>query len=133
MRALIGGGWRGISSVVPRMFNKPSAKGALTDRLRQVAERKTQAFQEPAPPPRKTTERAERRQVFREGYVILPSGQKLRVAIKNLSSTGARIEFLGQSELTDEVLLLAPMLELRQRARVVWQLNGAAGLHFIQR
>lgn len=115
------------------MFSKPRTRGALTDRVRQVADRKAQPIPEPPPPPRKTEERAERRQVFREGCVILPSGQKLRVAIKNLSSTGARIEFLEQTEFTDEVLLSAPMLELKRRARVVWQRGGAAGLRFIER
>jgi hypothetical protein len=107
-------------------------KGALTDRIRQVAERKAPpAFQPPPPPPRPKQQRQDRRVLFREGYVILESGQKVRVVIKNLSNTGARVEFFSQTMLPEEVVLSEPILKLRRQARVIWQREGVAGLRFV--
>jgi len=113
------------------MFNKRPDKNGLTDRLRQLSERKPQPLPKEASPSRKPRERPDRRHLFRQGFVIFESGQKLRVAVKNLSNTGARIEFLAHSELPDEVLLSEPTLNLRRRARVVWQRDGMAGLEFV--
>lgn len=113
------------------MFSKRPSKGGLTDRLRQVSERKPQPLPKESSPPRKPKQRADRRQLFRQGFVIFESGQKVRVAIKNVSETGARVEFFALNGLPDLVLLSEPTLNLRRRARVVWQRDGMAGLEFI--
>ncbi len=103
----------------------------LADRVRQLTERKSQ------PAPAETAqhnlnERAERRPLFRQGVLILGSGEKLSVAVKNVSNTGARIEFFVRTTLPDEVLLIEPTLNIRRRARVVWQRDGVAGLRFVE-
>jgi hypothetical protein len=113
------------------MFSKPPAKGALTDRVRQLAERKTQPVAREVATPRKEEQRPARRPLFRQGFIVFESGQKLRVAVKNLSETGARLEFFTQSELPDEIILVEPTLDLRRRARVVWQRAGVAGVRFV--
>lgn len=70
--------------------------------------------------------------MFRHGVVIIESGQKLSVAIKSLSETGARVEFFTAVTLPPTVLLSEPTLRLRRRARVVWQRDGVASLEFIE-
>lgn len=109
----------------------PAAKEALASRVRALAGK-------PAPTdvalakPRTKAERAERRALFRHGVLILESGQRLSVAIKNLSETGARVEFGTREILSDEVVLAEPTLRLRKRARVVWQGDSSAGLAFLE-
>lgn len=109
----------------------------LADRIRLVGERKVAPAYEPPPPPEKATwtkpkDRAEREPHFRNGVLLLPGGQRLSVIIKNLSDTGARIDFFVKTELPGEVVLNEPTLKLMTRARVVWANEGAAGLEFIE-
>jgi hypothetical protein len=113
------------------MFGKPPKRGALTDRVRSVAERKPAPVPKEAVPPREQEARSDRRPLFRHATLIFDSGQTLRVAIKNISRTGARIEFFTHAELPDELALDEPTLSLRRRARVVWQREGMAGLKFL--
>jgi hypothetical protein len=105
----------------------PSGKDALTQRVRQLGERSAP----PAAPPAPALDRAQREALFKNGTVTLPDGARMVVVIKDLSDAGARIEFFARTTLPEEVLLVEPMLKLRRRARVVWQSDGAAGLHFI--
>lgn len=115
------------------MFSKPPKKGGLTERVRRVAERKPPPIPTEAAPPRKKEERPGRRPLFRHATIVFDSGQTMRVAVKNLSSTGARIEFFSHAELPSELVLHEPTMTLRRRARVVWQREGMAGLQFIKR
>lgn len=62
--------------------------------------------------------------------LCLADGEKLSVAIKNLSESGARVEYFIRRELPELVVLIEPTLRIRHRARVVWQRDGAAGLAF---
>lgn len=62
--------------------------------------------------------------------MCLADGEKLSVAIKNLSESGARVEYFIRRELPELVVLIEPTLRIRHRARVVWQRDGAAGLAF---
>ncbi|HYD88874.1 MAG TPA: hypothetical protein VEA80_15475 [Vitreimonas sp.] len=111
---------------------KPSSnKGALSERMRRAVERPT------APPPSglsltRQIERAVRQAVFREGALILAEGEKLPVALKNISATGARVEYFTRSELPAVVILVEPTLRIKSRARVVWQRDGVAGLAFAE-
>jgi hypothetical protein len=68
--------------------------------------------------------------MFRNGTIVIEGGQRLSVAIKDLSEHGARIEFVRRMDLPSVVILMEPMLKLRCRARVVWQREGIAGLEF---
>jgi translation initiation factor IF-1 len=82
--------------------------------------------------PHKSQERAQRQPHYKQATLILEGGQKVTVAIKNLSPTGARIETRERMLLPDEVVLTEATLNLRRRARVVWQHDGIAGLQFIE-
>ncbi len=63
--------------------------------------------------------------------MTLDGGSKLKVIIKNLSATGARVEYSVRTVLPDDVLLTEPTLQIKRRARVVWRGEGVAGLRFI--
>ncbi len=54
------------------------------------------------------------------------------VVVKNVSATGARVEFLRDIQLTDRVMLSEPTLRIKTWTYVVWQTRGAAGLQFVQ-
>ncbi len=77
-------------------------------------------------------ERAFRRPFFRHGALVFEDGQRLNVAVKDLSAGGARVEFYVRTMLPDNVMLCEPTLRLRCRAKVVWQEEGAAGLAFTE-
>lgn len=76
-------------------------------------------------------ERAFRKPFFRHGPLLFEDGQRLNVAVKDLSEGGARVEYYVRTTLPDIVMLCEPSLRLRCEARVVWQSDGAAGLAFI--
>lgn len=77
-------------------------------------------------------ERAFRRPFFRHGALVFEDGQRLNIAVKDLSTGGARVEFYVRTTLPDNVMLCEPTLRLRCRAKVVWQTENAAGLAFIE-
>ena len=70
--------------------------------------------------------------VFRSATLLLNEKERFAVVIKNLSATGARVEYFTKVELPPIVVLVESTLRLRQRARVVWQRDGVAGLEFIR-
>ena len=113
----------------------PGGKSALADRVRHVGERKVAPAYEPPPPDKaiwhKPKDRAEREPHFRNGVAILPGGQRLSVIIKNLSTTGARLDFFVKTELPDEIFLNEPTLKLMTRCRVVWRTEGSSGVQFV--
>jgi hypothetical protein len=76
--------------------------------------------------------RAFRRPFFRHGALVFGEGQRLNVAVKDLSAGGARVEFFVRTPLPEDVILCEPSLRLRCRAKVVWQSQGVAGLAFIE-
>lgn len=114
------------------MFGKakpPQTK--LGDRMNRVLAKRTEPPPASYPWPRRI-ERAVRQAVFRQGALILANGEKHRVAVKDISATGARIEYFVRHELPDLVTLVEPTLGIKSRARVVWQRDGVAGLAFVQ-
>ena len=76
-------------------------------------------------------ERADRRPVFRDAMLLLNCSSR-RVALRNFSATGAKIETHIWAELPQFVLLTEPTLDIRCKARVVWQHHGEAGLEFME-
>jgi hypothetical protein len=75
--------------------------------------------------------RAMRSKVFRQGVATLSGGERLEVAIKNLSPNGCRIEFFRQTTLTPTLILEEPSIPLHFEAEVIWQGDGAAGLRIL--
>jgi hypothetical protein len=54
----------------------------------------------------------------------------MAVVVKNLSTRGARIEFVARTTLPDEVTLI-DAIGRRRRVRVAWQRGGTAGVEFV--
>ncbi|MET0156934.1 MAG: PilZ domain-containing protein [Methyloceanibacter sp.] len=75
--------------------------------------------------------RSPRSRVFRQAIATLEGGEKLAIAIKNLSASGCRIEFFRNTPLTQTLVIDEHSLSLHYEAEVVWQGEGAAGLRFI--
>ena len=76
-------------------------------------------------------DRAPRQAVFRTATMVTSGGARQNVALKDVSATGARIEFHTRGTLPELVVLIEPMMKLHKRARVVWQEEGRAGLAFL--
>ncbi len=113
------------------MFGKnkpPGSAGLMADRMRRAVERP--AVASPAAAPDVRVPRADRHAVYRQGTLVFADGERLSVAIKNLSESGARVEYFVRRELPAVVVLIEPALRIRRRAKVVWQRDGVAGLAF---
>ncbi len=113
------------------MFKKTDNKpDPLADRMKKIAG---------APPADEVVyssvnpnaKRAERTLTFKQGTIQTRGGERIPVVLKNVSSTGARIEFFRDVTLGDHVLLTEPTLQIRTWAEVMWQSRGAAGLKFV--
>ncbi|MEQ1783178.1 MAG: hypothetical protein ABMA14_17615 [Hyphomonadaceae bacterium] len=76
-------------------------------------------------------ERADRKASFRPATLTFITGDRVDVVVKNLSTTGARVEFMCNALLPDRVLLSEPTARLKVWAYVIWQDAGAAGLEFV--
>lgn len=114
------------------MFGKnkpPLPPSPMADRMRRAVERP--ATPTPAFTPLSVrTPRSARQAVYRQGTLVLTDGERLPIAIKNLSESGARVEFFVRRELPNFVVLVEATLRIKRRARIVWQRDGAAGLVF---
>jgi len=122
------------------MFKKPDAKrGAdvLAERMKAISGRgdfeATDVRREPVvykAVGRKA--RSPRKPTFKQATLMMATGERLEVVVKNVSDTGARIDFFSRVQLPTHVFLSEPTLRLRRKASVVWQTDGSAGLHFIE-
>lgn len=117
------------------MFKKsnPKAPTPLSERLQRIAS--TPALEDDAYKSHNSLptlpHRSPRQTTFKQATIQLIGGERLDVVVKNLSDTGVRIEFFRKVTLTEYVILNEPTHNLRTRARVVWQQDGVAGLHFV--
>jgi|GEM_PF-1414323 len=114
---------------------KPGDKTALNDRVRQLGEKKAApSYAEPPPsartPMRSERKRAERHPQYKQGVIVIDGYEKMKVIIKDISVTGARIDYFVRRELPQFVVLQEATLRLNHRARVVWQDGSSAGLTF---
>lgn len=100
----------------------------LADRLRTITARAPAPIETLASRPKQRPSRA---LVFRNATITLDSGERMGVALKDVSDSGARIEFFLHLELPDVFTLSEPMMKLRRRARVVWARDGVAGIAFV--
>lgn len=103
---------------------------SLAARMRKVAG--AAALQQPTYSTATGEKRPARKPSFKAATLTLIGGERLDVIVKNVSETGARIEFLPEIRLTDRVLLSEPTLRIRTWAYVAWQTRGAAGLEFVK-
>jgi hypothetical protein len=117
------------------MFKKPgnNKSDPLADRMRKV----TGAAVTGVPDEityssvQQTNKRADRHPTFKQGTLTTRGGERIPVVVKNVSSTGVRVEFFKDVQLGDHVLLSEPTLQIRTWAEVIWQGRGAAGLKFV--
>lgn len=109
--------------------NRPALEARLNDRLKAISTRAAAPPEiEVATPP---SRRRERKSTFRQGVLILALGERLPVVIKNLSDSGARVEFFQNTKLAGHARLMEQSLGLDRHARIVWQRQGQVGLKFI--
>jgi hypothetical protein len=114
------------------MRKKPAGQdkqGRLNDRLKAIAE--GSKFNAAPSDAELTPQRSQRVATFKQATLILAHGEKLPVVVKNLSKTGARVEFFKNCELTGEARLMEQSMGLDRRIRIVWQKGGQAGLKFV--
>ena len=72
---------------------------------------------------------ATRADAWRPGTISFQTGERIDVVVKNISDTGARIEFVRSTYLPDRVSLTAQGTS--RWAYVTWQTWGMAGLQFV--
>ncbi len=113
------------------MFKKSDNKASdpLADRMRKIAA--VQVEETNYSSVATGEKRAARKPTFKSATLTLLGGERLDVVVKNISDTGARIEFVRDVSLTDRVMLSEPTLRIRTWAYVIWQTRGAAGLQFV--
>lgn len=116
------------------MFKKPGSSNApdpLADRMRRISGA--------TPPEEKTytsvhqdNKRESRQLTFKQATVTTRGGERIAVVVKNVSQSGARIEYMREATLGDHVLLSEPTLRIKTWAEVMWEVRGAAGLKFVR-
>ncbi len=114
------------------MFKRPNTgkPDPLAQRMRKIAEVAPEEVVYSTVTPGE--KRADRKPTFKAASLSFITGQKIDVVVKNVSDTGARVEFMLDVELPDRVLVSEPTLRLRTWAYVVWQTRGVAGLQFVK-
>ncbi len=71
-----------------------------------------------------------RRRMLKQGKVVMSDWTVIDCIIRDLSDTGARLEFAGPTELPQEFRLLVVSSNLLIPAALAWQRGLAAGVHF---
>jgi len=117
------------------MFKKPAPtkqQDALSERMKAIAERKP-IDQSNYRDISYQSDRPRRTPTFKQAHLMMATGERLNVVVKNITDYGARIEFIRKTHLSDRVHLSEPTLPLNTWARVIWQSDGAAGVLFERR
>lgn len=104
----------------------------LANRMRKISGVSTLPQEEVTYSSLQQNKRAERTATFKQGTITTRGGERIPVVVKNISSTGVRIEFFRDVQLGDHVLITEPTLQIRTWAEVMWQGRGAAGLKFVR-
>ena len=114
------------------MFKKPNSDkpDPLAQRMRKIADVPAEEVTYSSVTPGE--KRSERKPTFKAATLSFLTGERVDVVVKNVSHTGARVEFLRYIELPDRVLLSEPTLRIKTWAYVIWQTRGAAGLQFVK-
>lgn len=75
--------------------------------------------------------RAPRAKVYKKAELILESGQRLEVIVRDLFEGGARVDFYsGSADLAGRLLLKEPSLAINKWATLIWKSQNSAGLRF---
>ena len=115
--------------------NKPGDKSALSNRVRQLGEKKAAPEPYEPPPPTKKlrpeSKRAERLPQYKQGVLLIDGHERMGVIIKDINTKGARVDFFIRRELPEFVVLQETTMRLNHRARVMWQDGSSAGLMFV--
>jgi hypothetical protein len=114
-----------------RKNDKSKPESPLASRMRQIADRPAAADESYASPTVSPEGRKARTPTFKQATIQLSTGERMDVVVKNVSDTGARIEYFRKVTLTDRILISEPTLRLKKWAKVMWQTEGAAGVHFL--
>ena len=115
------------------MFKKkdPNEGSVLANRIKAVAGSNPDGETEYVDTRIRPNDRAPRQPTYKHATIQLRGGERLSVVVKNISRSGARIEFFRNVALSDVVFLMEPTLKLRTWAEVMWEREGVAGIRFI--
>ncbi len=117
------------------MFKKKDqqvGEEVLVDRIRSITGGYMPAEREYKDTHIRGDKRAERESIYKHATIQLRDGERLAVVMKNISETGARIEFFKNIILSDVVFVMEPTLKIRTWAEVMWHDDGAAGVKFVE-
>ncbi|MDP3738034.1 MAG: PilZ domain-containing protein [Hyphomonadaceae bacterium] len=101
----------------------------MSERLKAIADRKApdaEAYESVSTSHR----RPARVPTYKPAVIVLAGGEKFPVVIKNLSDTGAKVEFFQNRELSGQVRLVEQSIALNAAAEIAWQRGGVLGLTF---
>ncbi|MFZ4687578.1 MAG: hypothetical protein ACOYMK_18480 [Hyphomonadaceae bacterium] len=108
---------------------KPTPLSAtLSQRMQRIAETPASAPERGAA--QTFGKRATRADAWRPGTINFQTGERMDVVVKNVSDTGALIEFVRGAYLPDRVKLTTQGTS--RWAYVTWQTWGVAGLQFVR-
>jgi hypothetical protein len=129
------------------MFGRQSSrdrKDALAERIKRVSERLPDASDRPgvdarpvgqkaggSPPRTRTSNRSPREATYKDVQIELPGGGRVTGVVRNVSATGARIDFSQRMSLPAKVRVSISGLGVFRNARVVWQDERSAGIVFL--
>ncbi len=69
--------------------------------------------------------------MYNDAFIDLGGVNRMPVELRNLSTSGARIEFIARMRLPTTLSIVVPSISLRRQARVASQGEGIAGLAFL--
>lgn len=116
------------------MFKKPGngkEGDPLANRMKAIAARPALADTDYVSSAPKADDRAKRESTFKQATLMLATGERVDVVVKNISATGAKVQFFKHVTLSPQVQMAEPTLRLRKWAKVIWQKDGEAGLQFV--
>lgn len=113
------------------MFKKKNAANPLTDRIKAVSGHDTSEEHRYVDTHIRSGDRAPREPTYKQATIQMRTGERVPVIIKNVSKTGARIEFFKDVYLSDVVYLMEPTLDINTWCDVIWEEDNAAGLQFL--
>jgi hypothetical protein len=73
---------------------------------------------------------ARRHRVLKAGLVEFSGGGAIRCAVKNLSASGAALEFESALDIPDRLTLLIPPEPIKRQCRIVWRNQKRLGVSF---
>jgi hypothetical protein len=112
--------------------NPASAKKRTRSRLQAISDARPPVLPAPRVSKRDLTPRSiDRETTYRNGLVLMASGQKLDCVVKDISAAGARIAMSGNMALPPIVKLMVAQTGQAFTARVAWQDTSEAGLAFV--